>query len=57
VAGGEARYRQAAQKVAEALLAAVSKDINLKEIYGLDNVPQLPVVDMVVKTIVVAVHK
>ena len=43
------RYRQADQKVAEALLGAVPKDINLKEIYGLDAVPPLPVVDMVVK--------
>jgi len=45
------RYRQAEQKVAEALLAAVPKDIDLKEIYGLTAVPQLPVVDMVVKTV------
>lgn len=43
------RYRQADQKVAEALLGAVPKDIDLKEIYGLDVVPALPVVDMVVK--------
>lgn len=40
------RYRQADQKVAEALLAAVPKDMDLKEIYGLEKVPQLPVVDM-----------
>jgi len=43
------RFRQADQKVAEALLGAVPKDIDLKEIYGLEKVPQLPVVDMVVK--------
>lgn len=43
------RYRQADQKVAEALLGAVPKDIDLKEIYGLEAVPTLPVVDMVVK--------
>lgn len=43
------RYRQADQGVAEALLAAVPKDIDLKAIYGLDKVPALPVVDMVVK--------
>ena len=43
------RYRQADQQLAEALLGAVPKDINLKEIYGLDAVPTLPVVDMVVK--------
>lgn len=41
------RYRQADQKVAEALLAAVPKDIDLKAIYGLEKVPPLPVVDMV----------
>lgn len=41
------RYRQADQKVAETLLAAVPKDIDLKAIYGLEKVPQLPVVDMV----------
>ncbi len=39
-------YRQADQHVAEALLAAVPKDLDLKELYGLDKVPLLPVVDM-----------
>jgi hypothetical protein len=43
------RYRQADQKIAEALLAAVPKDIDLKAAYGLDKIPQLPVVDMVTK--------
>ncbi len=43
------RYRQADQKVAEALLGAVPKDIDLEAVYGLTAVPQLPVVDMVVK--------
>jgi Cytochrome c554 and c-prime len=43
------RYRQADQKVAEALLAAVPKDIDLKATYGLEKVPQLPIVDMVTK--------
>ena len=43
------RYRQADQKVAEALLGAVPKDINLEQIYGLKAVPVLPVVDMVEK--------
>ena len=41
------RYRQADQKVAEALLGAVPKDIDLEEIYGIKAVPQLPIVDMV----------
>lgn len=43
------RYRQAEQEEAEALLAAVPKDIDLMQIYGLKSVPSLPVVDMVVK--------
>lgn len=41
------RFRQADQKVAEALLAAVPKEINLEQVYGLSKVPSLPVVDMV----------
>ncbi len=45
------RYRQADQGIAEALLAAVPGDINLKEIYGLTAVPPLPVIDMVVKQV------
>jgi hypothetical protein len=43
------RYRQADQQVAEHLLAAVPKDIDLEKMYGLKVVPPLPVVDMVVK--------
>lgn len=43
------RYRQADQKIAEALLAAVPKDIDLKAAYGLEKVPQLPIVDMVTR--------
>ena len=45
------RYRQADQKVAEILLAAVPEDINLEETYGLKEVPTLPVVDMVERTV------
>ena len=45
------RYRQADQHVAEKLLAAVPKDIDLKGAYGLDKVPLLPVVDMVVRQV------
>ncbi len=41
------RYRQADQKVAEALLSAVPEDIDLEKTYGLTEVPELPVVDMV----------
>lgn len=51
------RYRQADQGVAEALLAAVPKDIDLKATYGLDKVPRLPVVDMVVKEEKMAVSR
>lgn len=43
------RYRQADQGVAEALLSAVPKDIDLAATYGLTAVPTLPVVDMVSK--------
>ena len=41
------RYRQADQKIAEKLLSAVPDDINLKETYGIDKVPTLPIVVMV----------
>lgn len=41
------RYRQADQKIAEALLKAVPKDIDLARDYGLTAIPALPVVDMV----------
>lgn len=51
------RFRQADQKVAEALLGAVPKDINLEQIYGLKTVPPLPVVDMVVKQSTVSTSK
>lgn len=51
------RYRQADQKIAEKLLASVPKDINLEKIYGLSEVPTLPVVDMVVKQVSVMTHK
>jgi hypothetical protein len=43
------RYRQADQKIAEALLTAVPDDINLKSVYGLEKIPDLPIVDMVTK--------
>ena len=50
------RFRQADQKVAEALLAAVPKDISLERDYGLQQVPPLPVVDMATGTATFAVH-
>uniref|UniRef100_UPI00384C8572 cytochrome c family protein n=1 Tax=Geomonas agri TaxID=2873702 RepID=UPI00384C8572 len=51
------RYRQADQKVAEALLKAVPKDIDLEKIYGIKAVPPLPVVDMAVQQVVLAPHQ
>jgi len=48
------RYRQADQKVAHALLAAVPEDMDLAEIYGLTEMPDLPVVDMVSRSVTVA---
>jgi len=46
------RYRQADQKLAEALLGAVPKDIHLARDYGISKVPTLPVVDMARKQVV-----
>ncbi len=51
------RYRQADQKVAEALLGAVPEDIDLAATYGLTKVPTLPVVDMVTKSSKLSVRK
>jgi hypothetical protein len=51
------RYRQAEQKVAEALLAAVPPDIDLAATYGLERVPALPVVDMAAATATLPVRK
>ncbi len=45
------RYRQAEQEVAHALLGAVPKDIDLAAIYGLTAMPDLPIVDMVSKSV------
>ncbi|MDD3619966.1 MAG: multiheme c-type cytochrome [Desulfobulbaceae bacterium] len=44
------RYRQADQGVAELLLAAVPEDMDLEAIYGIKQIPLLPIVDMVVRT-------
>lgn len=51
------RYRQAEQKIAHALLAAVPSDIDLAATYGLTQMPDLPVVDMVEKTVSIAAVK
>ncbi len=50
------RYRQADQKVAEALLKAVPKDIDLAATYGLEAIPSLPIVDMVVEQVQLPTH-
>lgn len=51
------RYRTADQKIAEALLAAVPKDIDLARVYGLTAVPPLPVIDMASTQLKVSVRK
>lgn len=48
------RFRQAEQHVAEELLKAVPKDIDLEQLYGLRAVPPLPVVDMAVQETTIA---
>ncbi|MDO8946358.1 MAG: cytochrome c family protein [Desulfocapsaceae bacterium] len=45
------RYRQAEQKIAHTLLGAVPKDMDLAAIYGLTSMPDLPIVDMVSKSV------
>lgn len=51
------RYRQADQGVAEKLLAAVPSDIDLEQIYGLKEIPSLPILDMAIKEAVFEVRK
>jgi hypothetical protein len=41
------RYRQADQEVAEAVLGMVPEDMDLQAIYGLEEIPILPVLDLV----------
>ena len=47
------RYRQADQKVAEKLLGVVPGDIHLDAIYGITEVPILPIIDMVTKNVTI----
>lgn len=47
------RFRQADQKVAEKLLGNVPADINLGAIYGFTEIPAVPIIDMVEKTITI----
>jgi hypothetical protein len=51
------RYRQASQELAEDILAALPADIDLRAIYGITEIPKLPVVDMVGKTAVFATRR
>jgi hypothetical protein len=51
------RYRQADQGMIDTALRAVPESINLKEIYGLTKVPELPVIDMVIKKAFLATTK
>ncbi|MDT8419077.1 MAG: multiheme c-type cytochrome [Desulfuromonadales bacterium] len=48
------RYRQADQQIAEKLLASAADKIDLQAVYGLTEVPLLPVVDMAVARVEVA---
>lgn len=41
------RYRQADQKVAEKILGLIPDNIHLESVYGLKEIPLLPIVDMV----------
>ncbi|WP_321394559.1 multiheme c-type cytochrome [uncultured Desulfuromusa sp.] len=47
------RFRQANQKVAEKLLSHVPDDMHLDVIYGIKEVPPVPIIDMVDKTITI----
>ncbi len=51
------RYRQAEQKIAHALLAAVPGDIDLAATYGLTSMPDLPILDMVERTVAINTTK
>ncbi|MBU1232414.1 MAG: cytochrome c family protein [Proteobacteria bacterium] len=47
------RFRQATQKVAEKLLSHVPDDMHLEAIYGIKEVPAVPIIDMVEETIAI----
>lgn len=47
------RFRQATQKVAEKLLSHVPDDMHLEAIYGIKEVPAVPIIDMVSETITI----
>ena len=47
------RFRQATQKVAEKLLGHLPDDMHLDAIYGISEVPAVPIIDMVKTTITI----
>jgi hypothetical protein len=47
------RYRQVEQEIAHELLGAVPHDIDLSATYGMTSMPDMPVVDMVEKTVII----
>ncbi|PLX50835.1 MAG: cytochrome C [Desulfobulbaceae bacterium] len=47
------RYRQADQKVAEKLLGLVPDDIHLDAVYGLKEIPILPIIDMATTSVTI----
>ena len=51
------RFRQATQKVAEKLLSHVPDDMHLEAIYGIKEVPAVPIIDMVSTTLTVPDRK
>ena len=47
------RFRQAGQKIAEKLLGHVPDDMHLDAIYGIKEVPPVPIIDMVEKSVTI----
>lgn len=47
------RFRQATQKVAEKLLSHVPDDMHLDAIYGIKEVPPVPIIDMIDQTLTI----
>lgn len=47
------RFRQANQKIAEKLLSHVPDDMHLDAIYGIKEVPAVPIIDMIEKTVTI----
>ena len=48
------RFRQANQKVAEKLLSHVPDDMHLDAIYGIQEIPAVPIIDMIDKTVTIS---